>query len=101
MIVGDNQRFVSTLATAGVLFTFASGSLSDFERETLATVCARFIEHGRETVITEPEWHVVQAAACAMAQRAAPEWMAARGFAVEYRFGRRVGPAPLARVLAP
>ena len=57
---------VSNLATAGVLFTYAAAALSDFERETLATVCRRSMERGEETVITEAEWAVCSAAAKAM-----------------------------------
>ena len=57
---------LSGLAAAGVYATFAAHVLSDFERETLATVCERAMRFGPDTVITEPEWEVCRACVNAM-----------------------------------
>lgn len=57
---------LSGLATAGVLSTYASAALSEFERELLGEVSARVMLHGPEAILTEAEWTACQAALSGM-----------------------------------
>lgn len=53
---------VLTIIRAGVLLSSRAEILADFEVELVATVARRFLRHGREAVVTEREWPVVERA---------------------------------------
>lgn len=57
---------VLTIARAGVLASRHGDLLSDFERELIREIGGRFVEHGRNTVITPAEWIPFSQAVSAM-----------------------------------
>lgn len=57
---------VLTIARAGVLASRQGDLLSDFERELIREIGGRFVEHGRNTVITPAEWIPFSQAVSAM-----------------------------------
>jgi hypothetical protein len=61
----DNQ--VITIAHAAVLARQQAAVLSDFELELILEIGARFLQHGRQTVITPAEWLPFSDAVAAMA----------------------------------
>ncbi|MCX7586568.1 hypothetical protein [Phenylobacterium sp. 58.2.17] len=54
------------LMSAGVLLGRASDVLSDFEVELVADVCTRYAADKADTVVTDHEWPVIEAAVGAM-----------------------------------
>lgn len=63
---------VSQIATGGVLFTFCSHALSEFERSLVAEVCERFIQDGPDMLTSAEEWCAFREAVRAMATMAVP-----------------------------
>jgi hypothetical protein len=49
------DKEVSAIAAAGVLALCASSELSEFDKDVLAAVAARFLESGPETIVIEME----------------------------------------------
>ena len=66
------HRQIFKLARLGLLLKLVADTLSDFEAETVRLVLTRWLDDGRETLITDSEWVVLDDALTAMdAARAA------------------------------
>ena len=63
---------VSQIATGGVLFTFSSHILSEFERSLVVEICERFSKAGTDMLTSAEEWCAFREAVRAMAAHAAP-----------------------------
>ncbi len=64
MALTDKQ--VHVITRAAILAPRLVEILSDFEVETLADISRRFLRHGQEAVVTDPEWQVFEDAVEAM-----------------------------------
>lgn len=64
MSLSKDQALV--VINAGALLPFAFGELSDFELELVSEVSFRWMRHGREAVVTDLEWPVMERAVDAM-----------------------------------
>lgn len=64
------HRRIVDIALAACLLGHYGAALSPFEAELVEEVGRRYVEHGRDAVVTELEWPVVDAAIAAMSAAA-------------------------------